>query len=814
MLKTYIQLAFRSLLKNKVFSFINVIGLAAGLTCCLLISMYIYHESSYDAYQKNADRLYQLGTRYIMNGNEKRSGASPATMAPLMQHDFPEIESTTRFINLFQDDKTLLQYRAGTDIHSFYETKGYVADSNFFRLFTFDFKEGNSNTALNEPNTVVLSEEIAKKIFGDEPAVNKVIHINSNTNGEYDFKVTGVFIPFVTPSHMDAGFIISMKGGGIGNWVNSMIDIVNNNMFFSYVLLKPGTDPKKLEAKFDDFIKRHAGEELKASGRYRWQYLTPVKDIHLYANDENNVTPGGSVTYLYLLMSIAIITLLIACVNFMNLSTARSSKRAVEIGVRKVLGAEKFSLVRQFLCESILLAFISFVISLGLAALLMPLFEDVSGKEFSFSLQQYGGLFIAFLFITLVAGLIAGLYPAFYLSAFNPVKVLKGRFSNSLAALSFRKVLVVFQFVISVALIVASVTINNQMSYLRNKDLGFQKDQQLVIPLRTTTAKNIYSSLKDKLFSNASVTNAGATVFYPGINNSVDWLLYKQGNAPTDTRDIYINWTDDSYLQTLGIKPVAGRLFSKEFPADTANRIIINEQAVKEFGFATPQDAIGKTIAGDFGGGRLFNIIGVVKDFHFKDLHSSIESFGFFLNRRPDYNYLVAHTKAGALQSALNSIRTAWKQLNPDEPFEYSFLDQDFQKNYAAEDRLALLIRYFTIIAIFISCLGLFGLSTFSVEQRVKEIGIRKVLGASPAGIVSLLSKDFLKLVIISFFIATPMAWYFVSKWLQDFAYKAPFDVGIIVMAWSCTFLIAFITISIQAIKAAVSNPVKNLRIE
>jgi putative ABC transport system permease protein len=814
MLKTYIRLAFRSLLKNKVFSFINVFGLAIGLTCCLLISMYIYHELSYDTQQKYAGRLYQVGTRHMVNGKELRTGASPATMAPLMQHDFPEIESTTRFTSLFEDDKTLLQYKVGTDIKSFYETKGYVGDSDFFRLFTYNFKEGNASTALMEPNTVVLCEEIAKKIFGNQSALNKVIHINSNTNGEFDFKVTGVFIPSKTPSHIDARFIMSMNGGGIGDWVSGMTDIVNNNMFFSYLLLKPGTNPQKLEAKFDEFIKRHAGEELKASGRYRWEYLTPVKDIHLYANDESNVTPCGSVTYLYILMSIALITLLIACVNFMNLSTARSAKRAIEIGVRKVLGAEKRSLVLQFLWESILLSLVSFVISIGLAVLLLPLFEQVSGTAFSFSLQQYGFLFIGFLGVTLLAGLIAGLYPSFYLSAFNPVKVLKGKFSNSLAAISFRKVLVVFQFVISVALIVASVTISNQMNYLRNKDLGFQKDQQLIIPLRTTTAKDIYPSLKDKLLSNSAVSGAGATVFYPGINNSVDWLLYKKGGPVTDTKDIFINWTDNSYLQTLGITPVAGRLFSKEFPADTANSIIINEQAVKEFGFASPQASIGKNIAGDLGGERLFKIIGVVKDFHFKDLHSKIESFGFFLNKRPNFNYMIAHVKGGNMRSTLSSVGAAWNALNPTEPFEYSFLDQDFQKNYMAEDRLASIIRYFTIIAIFISCLGLFGLTTFSVEQRIKELGIRKVLGASTAGIVSLLSKDFLKLVIISFFIASPVAWYFVNNWLQGFAYRAPFSVWIIVLSWASAFFIALLTISIQAIKVALSNPVKNLRTE
>jgi putative ABC transport system permease protein len=815
MIKTYIKLAFRSLIKNKVFSLINIFGLAIGLTCCALISMYLYHEFSYDTHQELGNHLYQVGTRQLKDGKETRSGHTPAPMARLMQMEFPEIESTTIMIDAFQDDKTLLQYQQGNNIKSFYETKGFFADSNYFRLFSYNFIEGNPKTALNEPNTVVISDEIAKKIFGTQAALNKRIHINSNTNGEFDFTVAGVFKPSKTPSHIDARFVMSIKGGEIGQWVNSMTDIVNNNMFFSYLLLKQGTDVKKLEGKFDGFIKKHAGEDLKASGRYKWQYLTPVKDIHLYASDEGNVTPGGSLSYLYILISIACVTLLIACVNFMNLSTARSAKRALEIGVRKVLGAEKMALIRQFLFEAILLSLIAFIIAIGLTFLLMSLFEQAADKDFSFTANQYLGLLLAFLIVSVIAGVIAGIYPAFYLSAFKPVKVLKGKFSNSLAAVSFRKVLVVFQFVISVALIVASVMISNQMQYLRNKDLGFQKDQQVIIPLRTTTAKSIYPAFKNEMSTNPAVSSAGATIYYPGITNSTDWLLYKQGTPPDQTRDVFINRIDNSYLQTLEIKPVAGRLFSKEYPSDTANSIVLNEQAVKSFDFKSPEDAIGKNIAATRGGNEvLFTIVGVVKDFHFKDLHNAIESFGFLLNRSTNYNYIVAHVQGKNIKAALTDMSEKWSKLNPNEPFEYSFLNQDFQKNYAAEDRLASIIRYFTIIAIFISCLGLFGLTTFSVEQRIKEIGIRKVLGASTPGIVSLLSKDFLKLVFISFFVASPIAWYFINQWLENFAYRAPFTIWILVVAWVIAMLIAFLTISIQSVKVALTNPVKNLRSE
>jgi putative ABC transport system permease protein len=816
MIRTYIRLALRSLFKNKVFSFINVFGLAIGLTSCLLIAMYLFQELSYDAQHKNSSRLYQVGTLSVADGKEDRFASTPGPLAPLLQQDYPEIESTTRLLKAFQDDKTLLQYGDGKELKSFYETAGYFVDSTYFKLFTYQFTEGNPATALDQPNALVLSEEIAKKIFGNEPALNKVVHINSTTNGEFDFRVTGVFRPAATPSHIDARFFMSMGSGEVGPWVRNLDGILNNNLFYTYLLLKPGTDPKGLEAKFPAFVQKYAGEDMKAQGRSRNQFLTPLRDIHLHARTEGNVTPAGSVAYLYILASIALVTLLIACVNFMNLSTARSSKRALEIGVRKVLGAERGSLVRQFLWEAILLSLFAFVISLAFTLLLMPLFEKVSGKEFFFSFRQYSYMLLGFFVVSIIAGLVAGSYPAFYLSAFKPVKVLKGRFANSLSAISFRKVLVVFQFVISVALIVASITISNQMRYLRTKDLGFIKDQQVVIPLRTTTAKNIYPALKNELVAKGGVAQAGASLYYPGITNVTDWLVYKQGQSVDQSKGIFMNWVDDSYLQTLGIKPVAGRIFSKDFPGDTSNRaLVINEQAVRHFGFGSPEEAVGKSLAALRDQGEvLYPIVGVVRDFHFKDLHNPIESYGFFLANDNGHSYLITRVDGNNLKTALANMGAAWAKLNPAEPFEYSFLDQDFAKNYEAEERLASIIRYFTIIAIFISCLGLFGLTTFSVEQRTKEIGIRKVLGASTAGLVTLLSKDFLKLVALSFLVASPLAWYFINNWLQSFAYRAPFSVWIIVGSWLLALLIAFFTISIQAIKVALTNPVKNLRTE
>ena len=819
MLQNYLKVAFRNLMKHKIFSFINVFGLAIGLTCCMLITLYITNELSYDTYHKNAGRVFQVGTTFIKPGKdvrpEDRMPNTPALMSKTMQQEFPEIEQSTRLMKAFMDDKTLFQYTgAGGETRSFYESGGFLADSNFFQVLTYRFKEGNSDVALAEPRSIVLSEEIATKLFGNESAVNKVIHISSSTNGDDDYKITGVFVPSKIPSHIDARFFMSMNSGNVGKYMANRTDLATNNMFHTYLLLKKGTDAKKLEAKFPAYVDKYAGKDLKAMGFYKEQFLTNIKDIHLFSRTGNNITPPGSVTYLYILASIALFTLLIACINFMNLSTARSSKRSAEVGIRKVLGAERRSLIAQFLGESLLLSIIGFVLALIITQMLLPLFSAVAGKDFTFSLQQHAVLLLSFFVLAIITGLLAGSYPAFYLSSFKPVKVLKGKLSNSLAAISLRKVLVVFQFVISVILIVASVVITNQMHYMRTKDLGFMKEQQIIIPLRSATAKKIYPALRSELSNITSVRSVGASAYYPGIMHPSDMPLYKQGQTMNEARRVYMNYVDENYLQTLGIKPLAGRLFSKEFIGDTIARVILNESAIKQIGFISPAEAIGKNVMMDWQGSTLrLEVIAVVNDFHFQGLHMPIEPYGFQLSKG-NYSYLIAHAQTKDIAATLRSVESSWKKLNPNEPFEYTFLDDDFARNYAADEKLSAIVGYFTIIAIFISCLGLFGLATFSAEQRIKEIGVRKVLGASVSSIVTLLSTDFLKLVIIAIMIASPIAWWAMNKWLQDFAYRTNIGWWIFIVAGVGALIIALITISFQAIRAAVSNPVKSLRTE
>ena len=818
MIKNYLKIAWRNLAKNKVFSFINIFGLSIGLTCCILISLYIYHETSYDKYHNNAGNIFRLGTIFIDQGVENRGASSSAPLGKMIQQDYPEVIASARILSLFRDDKTLFQVNEdGGKSRSFYESKGFLADSNIFQLLTYRFKEGDAKTALLEPNSVVINEQIAQKLFGNESAINKIVWIRSSTNGDTTFRVTGVFSDPPGPTHLDAKFFMSFRGGRMNRMANDNPSLLNNNMFYTYLLLKNGADSKQLQEKFPGFVQRHLGEQLKQMGRDRNYFLTAVPDIYLSGVAMNGGTTGGSKTTLFILGSIAILTLIIACINFMNLSTANSAKRAAEVGVRKVLGAQKQSLLRQFLGESLVMTGIALLFALIFTLLLLPVFQQVAGKTLIISFQQKIILGSLFFLLALITGLFAGSYPAFYLSSFRPIKVLKGKFSNSLAAISLRKGMVVFQFIISISLIIASVVIAKQMNYLRDKDLGFQKEQQIIIPLRTSAAKNRVQAFKDEMATNTSINSVGTSMAYPGIFNSQDWLMYRQGETMNNSKQVFINLVDNSFLQTLGVKPVAGRLFSSEFAADTLTSFVINEQAVRDFGFASPQDAIGKFLAFESNGEQLrFTIIGVVRNFHFKDLHETIEPFAFRFYNDADagFNYMIVRSSTGNMKQSLSVLEKTWKKLNPNEPFEYSFLDQDFQKNYEAESRQASLINYFTIIAIIISCLGLFGLATFTAEQRTKEIGIRKVLGASVQGLVALLSKDFLRLVLIAVIIASPLAWYVMNKWLQNFAYQTSIGWQVFALTTLIAVVIAFVTISFQAIKAAIINPVKSLRTE
>jgi putative ABC transport system permease protein len=817
MFRNYLLIAWRGLQKNKAYSFINIFGLSLGLTCCVLITLYLVHETSYDSNHVNGPRLYQVGTTFIAEGKQSREGWSPSPLANALQHVFPQIEGTARIMNLYAEDKTLLQYHTPAgESHSYFEEKGFLADSGFFKLFTYNFTTGDPASAMNNPYSIVLSEEIAQKIFGDQPALNKIIHIGSSTNLDHDYRVTGVFRPSTIPSHINARFFLSMNSGYWGDYIRTATNFADNNVFYTYVLLKPGVNPGNLQSQFPAFVDKFEGKDLKTEGFYKQQFLVPVRDIHLHADTlHTDITPSGSVTYLYILASIAVFILLIACINFMNLSTARFSKRSAEVGIRKTLGAVRSSLIVQFLGEALMMTFIACTVALCMTSALLPLFEHVAGITIQLSTAQTLPLGAAFLGLAVITGIIAGSYPAFYLSSFEPVKVLKGKLSNSLAVGFLRKGLVVFQFGISVILIVASVVIVRQMHFMRQADLGFDRDRQIILPLRSTTSKKMYTTLKDALEKDPRIISVGASAYYPGIHNTSDDLFYTPGKSAGDGIQVKLNYVDFDFLKTLRIHLVAGHLFSQQYAADSIDGVILNEKAASLLGY-TADNALGKTFYNHpTQNAKPIRVVGVVKDFNFEDLHVPIGAFGFEVNSSfNNFNYVIVHIRAGDIGPALTAMGNTWHKLDPDEPFEYNLLDEELQKNYATDNRLSDIVGYFTLIAICISCLGLFGLATFSAEQRTKEIGIRKVLGASTTGIVTLLSADFLKLVGISLLTASPVAWYLMNRWLQNFAYKSTMSWTIFAFTAGIALAIALATVSFQAIRSATANPAKTLRTE
>jgi putative ABC transport system permease protein len=811
MLRNYVKIAWRNLMKSKAFSMINIVGLSIGMACCMLILLYVQNETSYDKHHPRANDIYRVGTTFISPDQTRNMPTTPAPMAFALKADFPEVEQAARVFVPFNEDKAIFKLaQNGKTIQSFYETKGYFADSTFFDLFSYHFLEGNPHTALNDPNSVVISEEIAQKMFGAASALNRIVRI-SNSNGNIDFKITGVFSPEKL-SHIEGRYFMSLSSGGMGEYIRTVKNFAFNNMFFTYVRLVPGASPDALEKKLPAFIEKYAGADMKTAGFRKRQFLEAIPDVHLYSEDNGNMGNKGSIQYVYLLTSIALFTLLIACINFMNLATARSGKRAAEVGIRKVVGAEKSMLIGQFIGESLLLSLLALVIAVGMVYLFLPVFNSLAHTSIDLTFPKHALTLLWFVLLAVVTGIVAGSYPAFYLSSFQPVRVLKGKFINSLAAVNLRRALVVFQFAISIMLILASLVVWQQMTYLKGQSLGFTKEQQIVIPLRTETTKSNYAAFKAEIQRNNQVASAAGAFSYPGVFTARDQNLYTDGKTNAESLNLKMNDIDYDFIETLGFELKSGRAFSPEFPADSS-RIIINEKAAAEFGFS-PQQAIGKRLHFEWEK-RVYDleIIGVVKNFHYEGLQKPIGRFGFLLDRGT-HNYIIVKANTASMVSMLPFLESKWKALNPEEPFEYTFLDQDFQRNYDTEQRMGVIVGYFTFIAILISCLGLYGLAAFTAEQKTKEIGIRKVMGASIPNLVQLLSRDFLKLVLVSFVIAAPLAWYFMHGWLQNFAYRITIQWWAFALAGGLALLIAFVTVSYQAVKAALANPVKSLRSE
>jgi putative ABC transport system permease protein len=818
MIKNYLKIAWRNLLKSKLFSAINVFGLSVGMTCCMLLLLYIQSEISFDKHHQHADDIYLLRSENVQaNGDKMDNPRGPAPYAQAVKAEFPEVEQVTRLWQNFLEDKTLLTVEGGekADV-SFYETKGIHVDSTFFDVFSYQFLEGDFRTALNDPHSVVLSEEVARKLFGKESALNKTIKIGGKSGNGENFKVTGVYIDEGARSHIDARYFVSMHAGWIGTYLNQPnLNFTNNNMFYHYLRLKPGASADQFNQKLPSFIEKYARKDLKLAGFEKNLFLLPVTEIHLFNKIDKIVTPTTGKTYLYVLASIAIFTLLIACINFMNLATARSAKRAAEVGMRKVMGAGKGGLVGQFLGESMVLTFLALIIAVACVILFLPMFNQLADKSLRINELFEPEIVVAFLALALMTGLLAGSYPAFYLSVFNPLDVIKGKFVNSVSATTLRRGLVVFQFVISIGLVVATMVIQRQIKFMREQPLGFTKDQQIVIPFRSKEARMQYTALRNEVLQNNQIASASGTSYYPGILNPSDMSVFLPGQSVNEDGTVKTNWVAPDFMKSMGFEITKGRMFSEQFPGDTNYKMVVNEATLRKFGIPL-EKAVGQRLNFNKGENEIgsLEIVGVVKDFHFQDLHKVIEPYAFFLSSDNNFNYLIAHVNSRNVGSVLPFLEKEWKALIPNEPFAYSFLDEDFQSNYTADARTSRIVNSFTIISILISCLGLFGLATFAAQQRIKEIGVRKVLGASIGSIVGLLSGDFIKLVIVSIVIATPLTWYVMDKWLQDFAYRISIQWWMFVLAGALAVIIAMITVSSQAVKAAIANPVKSLKSE
>ncbi|MBT0811284.1 ABC transporter permease [Litoribacter ruber] len=805
MLKNIIKTTFRSFWKNKTVTSINVIGLGVGLATCILMMLYIWDEASYDKHHLNKEDLYRVAIQF----NDMRGAPTPAPMAEAFREEFPDVVQSARIFPYPMLESMFLTYQDNGVENTYQEINGYYVDSTFFDVLTYEFVEGDPHRALNRPNTMVLSASLATKIFGNKSPVGEILKVGL-PEGDFDYRVDGVFEDSGLRSHVDARFFLSMANTDIGEYVAQETSWSSNNMFYTYLKAQPGTDQMMLEEKLREYYKRQIQADADARGMTMSIFLQPVSDIYLTSDLGFEIGNNGNIMYLYVFGSIGLFILLIACINFMNLSTAKSEKRAKEVGVRKVIGAEKVQLVRQFLGESLLMSFVSLALAIVILLVLLPVFNDFAGK--SLQVFQDPWVLLTISILTVATGLIAGLYPAFYLSGFKTVAIIKGGRGGGYSAANIRKGLVVFQFVISVALIAMVLVIRSQMNFLESTPLGFDKEQQLVLSLQSSESIENFSTLKNSLENHQGVKLVSGGSVYPGLEVLQDWLLYAEGTNSDEMRQVHIGRVANDYIETLGLELIAGRSYTDDFTNEEL-AIILNEKAVKSLGFAGPEEALGKRLIMEWQDTRSeYEVVGVMKDYHFESLHKGIKPFGLVRTSKPPY--LIAKIQTNQVKDVLDFAESSWKNINAATPFAYSFVDLDFQRNYEKEQRTATIILYFTSIAIIISCIGLFGLAAFTAEQRTKEIGIRKVLGASTWSITALVSREFLVLVGFAIVIAAPLSYYAASRWLENFAYKIELSIWVFLISGLLAVLIAYGTISFQALKAALANPVNSLKSE
>ena len=807
MLQNYFKIAIRSLLRTKVYSLINISGLSLGVACCLLLSLYVHDEFGYDRHHKRLDDLYRIDTQFEADviGFDKLGSVSPP-IAMTLKEELPEIEVATRTVPTFST-QNLIQYEG----NKFYESEAFVADSTFFDVLTYEFTEGNPQNALTDANTVVISEAMARKLFGQEPALDKSILI-SQGGDPVNYKITGVYKQ--NKSFLVADFITSIMSEGSGDYVRNNTEASNEwagqNFVSGYLKLTPGHSRKEVEKKINEVLVKYGSEDMKALGITKTLFLEPVKDIYL----KSQVDKSQRITYIYIIASIALFILMLACINFMNLSTAKATKRGAEIGIRKVMGAVRSGLIRLILGEAMIVVTISIVVSVILVQLALPVFNELSGKNISFNSDNIVFFGAALVTLTVITGLVAGSYPAFYISSFQPVQVLKGKFTLSNASGRLRQGLVVLQFIVAIALGCGMLVVSRQLSFMKEKDLGFDPNAKIVIPLRTADARDRYQSLKAELERKSFIKAVSATSYAPGGKIFNDMAFYLEGGSMDNAILNRMNNIDAGYMEMLGIKLIAGRAFTANLGAEK-DRVIINRTSAEKFG-VEPEKMVGQKIYFDWQGRNYVSeVIGVMEDYNQTSLKDPVIPIIFEM---PDslnqYNFMIASVNSSGFSETISAIEDVWKDQVAVAPFEYSFMDDDIQKQYNEDQRISAIITYFTVIAMIICSLGLYGLSSFMAERRIKEIGVRKVMGASVTQIMGMMSKEFVKLVLIAFAIATPMAWYAMNKWLQAFEYKMPLSFSIFVFAGLGAITIALLTISYESLKAANTNPARTLRNE
>jgi len=765
-----------------------------GMSACFLIFLYVRFETSYDNFHSKADRIYRVVSDVITPSETDKIGITSAPIAVNAKKDFPEVEDAVR---VTQDE--LLVHRGDV---KFQEKNSLLADSTLFNVFDFPLIAGNKNTALKEPMSIVLSQTAAKKYFGAENPLGQQVQL---TGAAINATVTGIMKDIPENSQIKADMLVSISSYKQMYGQATTDSEWTNHMFYTYLLLKPNADAKGLEKKFPAFMEFHHGTEAKKLQMHDDLSLEPLRDVYLKSKRDGFVT--GSINNVRIFSVVAIFILLIACINFINLTTARSAERAKEVGIRKVVGAARFQLANQFIGESVIISLIAFLLSVLLCSLLMPLFNQLAGKTISPNIFHNPMNIVSLFFLSIIIGVVAGLYPSLVLSSFKPVSVLKGRFATGTQGLLLRKGLVIFQFTISIMLIVGTIVVYNQLDYMRNQSLGFNKDQTMVINTNFDKNKDAFKQSLSSIpgvistTSSSSVPGSGHTSAYSEMQN-------KAGDIQKTNLDTY--FVDFDYIDQYKFKLVAGREFSKDFKTDSTQAMVINESAARSLGYTSPKDAVGRNFDQ---WGRKGKIIGVLKDFHYHSLQQDIKPL---VMRYETWAFGLISIKVSPtnLSSTVKAIEHKWNQIVPNRPFDYSFLDDSFDKQYRAEERFGNLFSNFAVLAIFISCLGLLGLASYSTIQRTKEIGVRKVLGASVSNIVNILSIEFIKLVLIAFVIASPIAWFGMNIWLHDFAYRTSITWWVFAIAGASSVIIAFATISFQAIKAALMNPVKSLRSE